>query len=138
MLGELAGGEKPRRGGQEQNWPKCVLDDLKAFGADHGSSKTDPCCVGIPVPKDTAPTLKRTEAAKVEGGVPWHAAVLQGAERFMTSWHAKEEGASRQRALKRNHKPTTNGAGGGQETDETAREESKREETDRVARHVPD
>lgn len=113
MLGELAGGEKPRRGGQEQNWPKCVLDDLKAFGADHGSTKTDPCCLGIPVPKDTAPKLKWTEAAKVEGGVPWHAAVLQGPERFMTSWHEKEEEASRQRALKRNHKPTTNGAGGG-------------------------
>ncbi|CAB1107288.1 unnamed protein product [Ectocarpus sp. CCAP 1310/34] len=89
MLGELAGGEKRRRGGQKQNWPKCVLDDLKAFGADHGSTKTDPCCLGIPVPKDTAPKLKWTEAAKVEGGVPWHAAVLQGAERFMTSWHEK-------------------------------------------------
>ncbi|CAB1096389.1 unnamed protein product [Ectocarpus sp. CCAP 1310/34] len=38
MFGELAGGEKRRRGGQEQNWPKCVLDDLKAFGADHGST----------------------------------------------------------------------------------------------------
>ncbi|CAB1104840.1 unnamed protein product [Ectocarpus sp. CCAP 1310/34] len=48
-------------------------------------------------------------------------------QRFMISWHEKEEEASRQRALKRNHKLTTNGAKGGQETDETAREESKRE-----------
>ncbi|CAB1119777.1 unnamed protein product [Ectocarpus sp. CCAP 1310/34] len=120
------------RGGQEQNWPKCVLDDLKAFGANHGSTKTDPCCLGIQVPKDTAPKKKWTEAAKMEGGVPWHAAVLQGAERFMTSWHEKEEEASGQRALKRNHKQTINGAGRGQETDETAREEGKREETDGV------
>ncbi|CAB1110949.1 unnamed protein product [Ectocarpus sp. CCAP 1310/34] len=133
MLGELAGREKRRRGEQEQNWP-WVLDDLKAFRADHGSMKTDPCCLGIPVPKDTAPKLKWTEVAKVEGGVTWHAAVLQGAERFMTSWHEKEGEASRQRALKRNHKLTTNGAGGGQETGEAAREESKREETE----YVPD
>ncbi|CAM9745870.1 unnamed protein product [Ectocarpus sp. 12 AP-2014] len=52
-------------------------------------------CIEIPVPKGTAPKLKWTEAAKVEGGVPWHATVLQGAERFMTSWHKKEEEASR-------------------------------------------
>ncbi|CAB1104076.1 unnamed protein product [Ectocarpus sp. CCAP 1310/34] len=126
VLGELAGGEKRRSAGQEQNWPKCVLDDLKAFGADHGSTKTDPCCLGIPVPKDTGPKLKWTEAAKVEEGVPWHAAVLMGADRFMTSWHEKEEEASRQRELKRNPKPTTNGAKGGHK-DETAKEESKRE-----------
>ncbi|CAN0356843.1 unnamed protein product [Ectocarpus sp. 13 AM-2016] len=62
------------------------------LGADHGSTKTDPCCLGIPVPKDTAPKLKWTEAAKkVEGGLPWYAAVLQGAERFMSSWHEKDK-----------------------------------------------
>ena len=39
------------------------------------------------------PKLAWSEAAKVEGGVPWHAGVLKGAERFMTSWHKGEEEA---------------------------------------------
>ena len=32
---------------------------------------------------------------------PWHKGVLQGAEKFMTSWHKEEEKASRRRATKR-------------------------------------
>ena len=83
---------------------------------------------------------------KVEGGVPWHAGVLQGAERFRTSWHKgeEEEEASLQRAIKRGDSGPTNsldkapinGTGVGRK--ETAREESKREEADRVARYVVD
>ena len=83
------------------------------------------------------------EAAKVDQGVPWHTGVLQGAKRFMASWHKKEEEASRQRALKRNKKPdnnkdtaTTTGVGGVQQADETARKGRKREEADRVARNT--
>ena len=34
-------------------------------------------------------------------GVPWHAGVLQGAERFMASWHKAEGAASHKRAIKR-------------------------------------
>ena len=80
----------------------------------------------------------------MKGGVPWHAGVLQGAERFTTSWHKDEEEASRQQAIKRSDNgpksildtTPTNGTGGGRV--ETAREESKREEADRVARYVAD
>ena len=72
-------------------------------------------------------------------GVPWHAGVLQGAER---SRHKDEEEARRQRAIKRGGngpKSTldttpTNGTGG--DRLETAQEERKREEADRVARYV--
>ena len=32
-----------------------------------------------------------TLAAKMDDGAPWHKGVLQGTERFMTSWHKEEE-----------------------------------------------
>ena len=62
----------------------------------------------------------------------------------MNSWHKDEEEASRQRAIKRggtgpkNSLDTTptNGTAGGWV--ETAQEECKREEADRVARYVAD
>ncbi|CAB1121287.1 unnamed protein product [Ectocarpus sp. CCAP 1310/34] len=132
MFGELVGGENPGRGSPEQNWLICLKDDLKMFEARHGSTPDKRSFLGIPKPD-------WDEAAKVEGGVPWHAGVLQGAERFMASWHKGKEEASRQRAIKRrdsgpkNSLDTApiNGAVGGRK--ETARrEESKREETDRV------
>ena len=81
----------------------------------------------------------------MEGGLPWHAGVLQGAERFMTSWHKSEEEASLQRAIKRGDSEPKNSldtasinrtVGGGRK--ETAREESNREEAGRVARYVAD
>ena len=107
------------------------------FGATHGSTNDAPCVFGIS-------KLVWSEAAKVDGGVPWHAGVLQGAERFMTSWHKGEEEASLQRAIKRGESgpknsldtAPINGTGGGRK--ETAREESKREEADRVVRYVAD
>ena len=59
-------------------------------------------------------------------------------------WHKGEEEASLQRAIKRGDSgpensldsAPTNGVGGGRK--ETAQEESKREEADRVARYVAD
>ena len=61
----------------------------------------------------------------------------------MTSWHKDEEEASRKRAIERDNKATekvgtakTSGTVAGKQGGETAREESKREEADRVARHV--
>ena len=80
----------------------------------------------------------------MKGGIPWHAGFLQGAERLMTSWHTDEEEASRQRAIKQGdnrpqkslHTTPSNGTGGGRV--ETAQEESKPEEADRVARYVVD
>ena len=80
----------------------------------------------------------------MSGGVPWHAGVPQGAKRSMTSWHKGEEEASLQRAIKRGDsgpknsldKAPINGTGVGRK--ETAREESKREEADRVAQYVVD
>eukprot|EP00752_Nemacystus_decipiens_P005558 g5029.t1 len=136
MFGELTGGEKPGKGSPEQNWLTCLKDDLGVFGATHGSTDDVPYVFGVP-------KLVWSEAAKVDGGVPWHTGVLQGAERFMTAWH-KDEEASLQCAIKRGdsgpeNSPVTapiNGAGGGGE--ETAQEESKREEADRVARYVAD
>ena len=102
-----------------------------------GSTADRPCVFGVP-------KLVVTAAAKVKGGKPWQAGVLQGAERFMTSWHKSEEEASLQRAIKRGDsgpkhsldKAPINETGGGRK--ETAREESKREEADRVARYVVD
>ncbi|CAB1109362.1 unnamed protein product [Ectocarpus sp. CCAP 1310/34] len=132
MFGELVGGEDPGQGNPEQNWLTCLKDDMKMFEARYGSTTDKPSVFGVP-------KLVWSEAAKVEGGVPWHAGVLQGAERFMASWHKGKEEASRQRAIKRgdsgpkNSLDTApiNGAVGGRK--ETARrEESKREETDRV------
>ena len=41
-----------------------------------------------------------TLAKKMDDGAPWHKGVLQGAEKFMTSWHKEEEEASRRRATK--------------------------------------
>ena len=101
MFGELMGGEDPGRGNPEQSWLICLKDDLKAFGATHGSTADEPCVFGVP-------KLVWTEAAKVKGGVPWHAGVLQGAERFMASWHKAEEAASRKRG--RSSEETTNPA----------------------------
>ena len=80
----------------------------------------------------------------MKGGIPWHAGVLQAAERLMTSWHTDEEEASRQRAIKQGGNgpknsldtTTTTGTGGGRV--ETAQEKCKREEADRVARDVAD
>ena len=108
------------------------------FGATHGSTDDAPCVFGIP-------KLAWSEAAKkVDGGVPLHAGVLQGAEKFMASWHKGEEEASLQRAIKRGDSGPKNSLdtapinGTGGRRVETAREESKREETDRVARYVAD
>ena len=74
----------------------------------------------------------------------WHAGVLQGAEKFMTSWHKEEEEVSRQRVIQRGDNEPTNSLcktlahGTGGEWVGTAWEESKREEADRAARHVAD
>eukprot|EP00752_Nemacystus_decipiens_P005560 g5031.t1 len=137
MFGELTGGEKPGKGSPEQNWLTCLKDDLRVFGATHGSTDDVPGVFGVP-------KLVWSEAAKVDGGVSWHTGVLQGAERFMAARPKDEEEASLQRAIKRGdsgpeNSPVTapiNGAGGGRK--ETGQEESKREEADRVARYVAD
>ena len=70
MFGELMGGEDPGRGNPEQSWLICLKVDLKAFGATHGSTADEPCVFGVP-------KLVWTEAAKVKGGVPRLAGVLQ-------------------------------------------------------------
>ena len=93
-FGTLAGGEDPGPGCPEQNWLKCLRDDFQAFGATEGSTDDKRLTFGVE-------SALWPSAAKKEGGIPWHAGVLQGAERFMTSWHSTEEEASRLRALKR-------------------------------------
>ncbi|CAB1119488.1 unnamed protein product [Ectocarpus sp. CCAP 1310/34] len=125
-----------QRGKPEQNWQMCLKDDLKMFEAEHGSTDSEPCFFEVP-------ETTWMEVAKVDRGVPWHTRVLQGAKRFMASWHKKEEKASRQRALKRNKKPGNNtdtatitGAGGVRQADETARKGRKREEGDRATRNT--
>ena len=138
MFGELVGGKDPGAGCPERNWQTCLKDDFKAFGATHGSTDDQRRVFGVP-------NSVWAEAAKVKGGRQWYKGVLQGAERFMTSWHKEEEEASRKRATERekersNNKetPRTNGTGGVRKKGESAREGNKREMADRVARYVPD
>ncbi|CAM9256104.1 unnamed protein product [Ascophyllum nodosum] len=44
---------------------------------------------------------------KTIAGMPWHKGVLQGAEKFMISWHKEEEEVSRRRATKRDSESNT-------------------------------
>ena len=92
--GKLVEGEDPGKGRPEQNWMDCLKDDFQAFGATDGSTVDNRLTFGV----DRAVW---TLAAKMDNGAPWHKGVLQGAEKFMTSWHKKEEEASRRRATKR-------------------------------------
>ena len=94
MDGKLVGGEDPGKGRPEQNWMDCLKDDFQAFGATDGSTVDNRLTFGV----DRAVW---TLAAKMDDGAPWHKGVLQGAEKFMTSWHKEEEEASRRRATKR-------------------------------------
>ena len=94
MDGKLVGGEDPGKGRPEQNWMDCLKDDFQAFGAIDGSTVDNRLTFGV----DRAVW---TLAAKMDDGAPWHKGVLQGAEKFMTSWHKEEEEASRRRATKR-------------------------------------
>lgn len=79
----------------------------------------------------------------MKGGVPRNSGVVTGARRFTTSRRKNAEEAGRQRAAQQGNGTrnrmdavTTNGLGGGAEEDETAREESKGEEADRVPRYI--
>ena len=94
MDGKLVGGEDPGKGRPEQNWVDCFKDDFQAFGATDGSTVDNRLTFGV----DRAVW---TLAAKMDDGAPWHKGVLQGAEKFMTSWHKEEEEASRRRATQR-------------------------------------
>ena len=93
MDGKLVGGEDPGKGRPEQNWMDCLKDDFQAFGATDGSTVDNRLTFGV----DRAVW---SLAAKMDDGAPWHK-VLQGAEKFMASWHKEEEEASRRRATKR-------------------------------------
>ena len=94
MDGKLVGGEDPGKGRPEQNCMDCLKDDFQAFGATDGSTVDNRLAFGV----DRAVW---TLAAKMDDGAPWHKGVLQGAEKFMASWHKEEEEASRRRATKR-------------------------------------
>ena len=87
-------GEDPGKGRPEQNWLDCLKDDFQAFGTTDGSMVDNRLTFGV----DKAVW---TLAAKMDDGAPWHKGVLQGAEKFITSWHKEEEEASRHRATKR-------------------------------------
>ena len=73
----------------------CPKDDFQAFGA------TDDSTVGNRLTFGVDRRAVWTLAAKMDDGAPWHKGVLQGAEKFLTSWHKEEEEASRRRAIKR-------------------------------------
>ena len=94
MDGKLVGGQDPGKGRPEQNWMDWFKDDFQAFGATDGSTVDNRLTFGV----DKAVW---TLAAKMDDGAPWHKEVLQGAEKFMASWHKEEEEASRRRATKR-------------------------------------
>ena len=72
----------------------CLKDGFQAFGAVDGSTVDNRLTFGVD-------RVVWTLAAKMDDGAPWHKRVLQGAEKFMTSWHKEEEEASRRRATKR-------------------------------------
>ena len=97
-------------------------------GATHGSTADQPCVFGVV-------KLIWTEAAKVKGGVPWHLGLLQEAERFPLGTRTRRRPADNEPESSLDTTPT-NGTGVGRV--ETAREESKREEADRVARYDAD
>ena len=84
----------------DSKWRQTILqynslkDDFQAFGATDGSTVDNRLTFGV----DRAVW---TLAAKMDDGAPWHKGVLQGAEKFMASWHKEEEEASRRRATKR-------------------------------------
>ena len=80
----LEGGEDPGPGQPAQHWQKNLRDDVKAFGALHGSTPTDRRTFGVD-------RLVWTEAARKGEGVPWYTGVLLGAERSMASWHRAEK-----------------------------------------------
>ena len=94
MDGKLVGGEDPGKGRPEQNWMDYLKDDFQAFGATDGSTVDNRLTFGV----DRAVWIL---AAKMDDGAPGHKGVLQGTEKIMTSWHKKEEEASRRRATKR-------------------------------------
>ena len=48
MLDELEGGEKPGKGSPEQNRLTCLKDNLKVFGATHGSTDDAPFVFEVP------------------------------------------------------------------------------------------
>ena len=62
----------------------CLKDDFQAFRATDGSTVDNRLTFGV----DRAVW---TLATKMDDGAPWHKGVLQGAEKFMTSWHKEEE-----------------------------------------------
>ena len=90
----LEGGEDPGPGHPPQHWQKSLRDDLKAFGALHGSTPTYRRTFGVD-------RLVWTEAARKGEGVPWYTGVSLGAEIFIASWHKSEEEASKLREVNR-------------------------------------
>ena len=61
----------------------CLKDDFQAFRATDGSTVDNRLTFRV----DRAVW---TLAAKIDDGAPWHKGVLQGAEKFMTSWQKKK------------------------------------------------
>ncbi|CAN0257139.1 unnamed protein product, partial [Laminaria digitata] len=47
IFGAIAGGENPRPGGQWKAWRRCLVEDLKAFGATDGSTERCPLVLGV-------------------------------------------------------------------------------------------
>eukprot|EP00752_Nemacystus_decipiens_P002428 g2287.t1 len=117
---------------------RCRMVASTLWQSTDGSTDDAPCVFGVP-------KLVWSEAAKEEGGGTMaHGGATGELSGLLAAWHKDEEEASLQRATKRGdsgpeNSPVAapiNGAGGGGE--ETAQEESKREEADRVARYVAD
>ena len=107
----------------------CHGDDLEAFGLDKGGW---------------------TATAKEGEEIPRHQGVLGGAEKFMMSWHERQDGGSYKRAIDRDKKgqqgnketaakPGGELKGGRQSVEPvTAAEECKNEMDDRTARYATD
>ena len=99
---EAADGRKTRRGGRSrQGTPGAELDGLSQGRLPSVRSHRRPSTVDNRLTLFGVDRAVWTFAAKMDDGAPWHKGVLQGAEKFMASWHKEEEEASRRRATKR-------------------------------------
>ena len=97
---EAADGRKTRRGGRSrQGTPGAELDGLSQGRLP--SVRSHRRFYGGQPAHIRSYRAVWTLAAKMDDGAPWHKGVLQGAEKFMASWHKEEEEASRRRATKR-------------------------------------
>ena len=109
MFGTMAGGVNRGRGRPENNWARCLVDDIRVFEATEGSTDSSPLLFKVE-------TVLWPRAAKKSGN--WHRGI-DAAGRFMTRWHRGEAEKSWQHPTAEDAKSSNQGkpegwVGGGQ------------------------